>query len=403
MASGLPGDERERGTGVWDVLVVGAGPAGSSAARAAAERGARVLLVDRARFPRYKTCGGGITGVAESYLPDSVRRTIEERVTSVTITRRMRDPARVTSSDPFLGMVRRERFDQALVDGAVAAGAEFRDGIRVEEVSDDGDCVSVRTTSGPLCARIVIGADGAAGRVGRYVGVRCDRVDLGLEIELAAPAGAAPADVRLDWGTERGGYAWLFPKRDRLAVGVILLRGQGERTREYLAQWRRFLDLEDAEVFRSSGHLTRSRSTGSPLVRGRVVVSGDAAALLEPWTREGISYALRSGIWAGEAAASAAMCPNSEDAAAVLAGYAQKIVGELGPETRSGSMALAAYERHPRLVHAALKHASPARRFFVDFCSGRATLSQALHGGALARILRMTGAGSPGADSLANS
>ena len=111
----------------WDVIVVGAGPAGSTAARVAAEAGARVLLLDRARFPRYKTCGGGITGFSLKAMPDAARSAFEAEITDFGLSRRGRDRVMLHADQPFLGMVQRERFDQLLVDAAVAASAVFRD------------------------------------------------------------------------------------------------------------------------------------------------------------------------------------------------------------------------------------------------------------------------------------
>jgi len=169
---------------VWDVLVVGAGPAGSSAARVAAEGGARVLLLDRARFPRYKTCGGGITGFSLRAMPDAARRAFEAEITDFGLSRRGRDRVMLHADEAFLRMVQRERFDQLLVDEAVAAGAVFRDGSSVRGLAEDDDGVTVRLEGEQLRARVVVGADGSNGRTGGYVGVEFACSDLGLEVEL---------------------------------------------------------------------------------------------------------------------------------------------------------------------------------------------------------------------------
>src|SRR5690606_13330011 len=139
----------------------------------------------------------------------------------------------------------------------------------------------------------------------RNVGVTYDQVDLGMEVEVPAPAGGDwTGRLLLDWGPLPGTYGWVFPKRDLLTVGVIAARGRGEATRAYLASFLGRLGLSTVERVHDSGHLTRCRAPASPLRHGRVIVAGDAAGLLEPWTREGISFALRSGALAGAAAAS---------------------------------------------------------------------------------------------------
>ena len=147
----------------------------------------------------------------------------------------------------------------------------------------------------------MIGADGTSGRVSRLVGVTLSRVDLGLELELDAGDLASEwADrIHLDWGPLPGSYGWVFPKGDSLTVGVIAAKGRPTETRAYLATLVRQLGLDGLRVLHDSGHLTRCRTPTSPLGSGRVLLAGDAAGLLEPWTREGISFAVRSGELAG--------------------------------------------------------------------------------------------------------
>lgn len=355
---------------LWDVIVVGAGPAGSSAARVAAEAGARVLLLDRARFPRYKTCGGGITGFSLRAMPDGARAAFEAEITDFGLSRKGRDRVMLHADEPFLGMVQREDFDQLLVDAAVAAGAEFRDGAAVRGLAEGPESVAVRLEGEELHARIVIGADGSNGRTSGYVGVEFAGSDLGLEVELAASGHDWTGTALFDWGADRGAYAWLFPKRRTLTIGVIQRTGLPDATRAYLELWLRQLGLAGATRLRESGHLTRWRSRRSPLRRGSVLVAGEAAGLLEPWTREGISFALRSGVMAGAAAASAARTdgPFSRDEA--LDGYAAAVTRELVPQMRSGAAMLAVLEHSPALLHRVLARTTAGRRTFLALCRG---------------------------------
>jgi geranylgeranyl reductase family protein len=351
----------------WDVIVVGAGPAGSAAARAAAERGARVLLVDAAAFPRYKTCGGGLIGASLAELPAEALATIERRISTVSIALQGGRAHRIRSSTPFLAMTNREAFDAALVDAAKSAGATFRDHVRVRAIESDADGVRLRADTGELRAAVVIGADGSAGVCGRHVGVRMTEQDLGLEVELAGTGAEWAERMHLDWGTERGTYGWVFPKADHLTVGVIQRKGEGAATRAYLDRFVAELGLDARPVLRSSGHLTQWRTPDSPLRRGRVLVAGDAAGLLEPWTREGISFALRSGRIAGEVAALGDV--------AQLEQYDRAIARTLGPEQRAGALMLRAFERHPRLIDFAFRTGGGATAF-VRFCRGTLTLQR---------------------------
>lgn len=355
---------------MWDVVVVGSGPAGATAARVAASSGARVLLLDRATFPRYKTCGGGLLGVSRALLPDAARATIEREVSEVCFTLRGTRPLHVRRETPFLALTRREAFDDALRREAVAAGAEFVGDAALKRLSEHPDgTVALETSRGEYRARVVVGADGAGGRTGRYVGVTPARVDLGLEEEVRVASDRDDADIlRIDWGPGAGSYAWVFPKRTIDTLGVIEARGHADRTRTYLDEWTRAHAAPDAPRAHASGHLTQWRAADSPLRRGAVIVVGDAAGLLEPWTREGISFALRSGVLAGEAASAA------RTEAGALAGYERAIERTLQPEIRVGALLLAAFERRPGLVHALLRHSRRARDYFVAFCAGETSL-----------------------------
>jgi geranylgeranyl reductase family protein len=355
----------------WDVVVVGAGPAGASAARSAAENGARTLLVDRASFPRYKTCGGGLVGASLATLPPGLDLPVRDAITAMTFTHRGRCARTLRRSTELLVTVNRDEFDAALVTTAASAGAVVRDGTPVRAVRPAPGGVLVETGRGSVLARAVVGADGSASRIGRHVGVRCAQVDLGLEVELraGATAGEWQGRVHLDWGPLPGSYGWVFPKGDVLTVGVIAARGDADATRVYLRGLVERLGLASLPVLRDSGHLTRCRAETSPLTRGRVVVAGDAAGLLEPWTREGISYALRSGHLAGRVAARMARL---DDDAATTAGqrYAADIDHTLGAEMRAGRELLGAFRRRPYVFHAAIAARVPAWSVLTRLITG---------------------------------
>jgi len=367
----------------FDVVVIGAGPAGAAAARVAAAAGARVCLLERAVLPRYKTCGGGLVGISRDQIDaagldwsalaqaqvDALTMTLDGRLA---VTRRRRD------GQPILAMVMRPELDAALVDAAKAAGAEVRTATTVTGVRDAGaDGVVLEVRGGPhVTAGVVVGADGTSSRAASYVGVRCDQVDLGLEGEFRVPADlAARWDRRmlLDWGPVPGSYGWVFPKGDVLTVGVIGSRDEGPAMRAYYERFVAALGIAELPRQHDSGHLTRVRADGSPVRRGRVLVAGDAAGLLDPWTREGISFALRSGRLAGEAAAAAA----GGDAGA-LAAYPGRVDAVFGSELTAGRVLLGLYRRRPQLMHAMMSAGPGAFSLFTRIVDGRSTIARQL-------------------------
>jgi geranylgeranyl reductase family protein len=354
----------------YDVAVVGAGPAGSSAARAAADAGATVVLLDRAEFPRYKTCGGGLIGPSTGALPAGPP--VRMPVTRAPFTLRGGKHQERSTAMPFLAMTTRSELDQWLLDRAVDAGVEVRAPCRVGEVVDGPEHVVVHTDGGPIRAGHVIAADGTSSRTARDVGVRLARVDLGLELEVETGDRAAEWDgrIHLDWGPLPGSYAWVFPKGDSLTVGVIAERGRPAETRAYLQAFLRAQGLDRQEVLHDSGHLTRCRAPGSPLGRGRILLAGDAAGLLEPWTREGISFAARSGSLAGAIAARGT--DNLQAAYAAAIGY------QLVPEMEAGETCRVAFERRPAAFHALLAGTRVGWRSFQRVASGDTTLDRAM-------------------------
>jgi flavin-dependent dehydrogenase len=210
------------------------------------------------------------------------------------------------------------------------------------------------------------------------VGVEWSQVDLGLEVELPLPAkqsGLWSGRLLLDWGRVPGGYGWVFPKGDSLSVGVIAARGQGEETRAYLREFLVRLGLDQLTPTVSSGHLTRCRTQRSPLYRGRILVAGDAAGLLEPWTREGISFALRSGTMAGTAAAAVAGASSAADASRFLDAYAAEVSETLGAEMRAGRLSMAAFSRRPWIFYVVIAFVPGAWTMFTRLVSGDVTFA----------------------------
>jgi geranylgeranyl reductase family protein len=365
----------------YDVVVVGAGPAGASAARAAAQGGARTLLLERAELPRYKTCGGGLIGVSADVagldLAPLVRATasrLELTLDGGWVARR-----RAPGEHPMFRLINRADFDAALAESAVSAGAELRTGAVATGIDDGGGPgapgVTLSVRGGPAVrARQIIAADGSASRLANYVGVRMGQVDLGLEGEFPAPDDCWKSTVLLDWGPVPGSYGWVFPKGDVLTVGVIGSRQESAALRAYYAKLLARLGLSGVTPLVQTGHLTRVRAPDSPLRRGAVLVTGDAAGLLEPWTREGISFALRSGRLAGEAAARGA--PQAYPAAV------QRI---LEPEIAAGRVLLPAFSGSPALFHALL--AGPGFGLFQRLVDGRSTFARQIRRPGAAAVL----------------
>ncbi|ORT60708.1 geranylgeranyl reductase family protein [Streptomyces sp. CB03238] len=372
----------------WDVIVIGAGPAGATAARVAAENGCETLLLERAAIPRYKTCGGGLIGASLAALPPGLPLKVYDTARQFTFALNGRGERTLASGSPTIAMVYRSELDAALTEAAAAAGATVRDSTALSALEQQGDTVTVTTNRGDtLRARAVVGADGSAGRVARYVGVRCAQVDLALEAEV--PVDERTADrwrgrVLMEWGPLPGSFGWVFPKGDVCTAGVVAARGNPAALRAYKDDFLARHGLLGPRPLHDTGHLTRCRRPDSPLARGRVLVAGDAAALVDHWSREGISYALRSGDLAGHAAARLVTAAGEAEAntaageaeANTAAGhYGRQVDDVLGVEMRASGTLMNLFTRNPGLVHTALTRLPPAWRRLDAYIAGRTSVA----------------------------
>ena len=296
-----------------EAIVVGAGPAGSTAARELAARGVEVLLLDRARFPRDKPCGGGVTIRCDSLLPFSLEPVIEDVVSGAVI--QLRDGRKVTREhdSPLTYMTQRSRLDHFLVERAQEAGVEFRDGQRVRHVQRLADR-SLEVAVGSVAvgngangaaperhyAQAVIGADGANGIVGTSLGYEhAEESAVALEGNFPFPDGVPEwlrGHVALQFGVMRGGYGWLFPKGDHVNVGVGGWKAAvGGDLRPQLHALCRSYDLDPERLEMLRGHHLPMLRRGSVLAAGGSALIGDAAGLVDPLSGEGIYAAIASG------------------------------------------------------------------------------------------------------------
>jgi geranylgeranyl reductase family protein len=294
--------------GHWDAIVVGAGPSGATAAYELARGGLRTLIIDKAKLPRYKTCGGGITYKAARALPFSIEPVVERRLHKVDFSWRMGKPYVVGSKEPLVYMVQRSKFDNYLTEQAVGVGAVLMDETPVKSVEMVDGQARVETKRGTITADYLIGADGATGRVARGLDLMSDRWALAaLESELVADDRTMAEwndKLGLDLGELPASYGWVFPKGDHLSVGVgglPLIEDYGSHLKRYDERHTARRSPNVVKVIRSHGYLLPCRRPGAPVQRGRAMLVGDAAGLVEAFTGEGIFWAIKSGQIAARA------------------------------------------------------------------------------------------------------
>jgi geranylgeranyl reductase family protein len=325
----------------FDAVVVGAGPAGSVAAYRLAAAGARTLLLDKASFPRDKPCGGGVTGRALRLLPFSIDPVVEDVIVRAELTLGYAHRFGREARAPICWMTQRRRLDAYLVERAVEAGAEFRDGVRVHDRL-------------PVDARVVLGADGANGASAHLLGLAGDVVH-GIALEGNVRHGDVDGEryrgtMVIELGVVPGGYGWVFPKGDHVNVGVGGWLAEGPRLREHLERLCNVHGIDPAAVEDARGHRLPMRRPSTRIANGNTALIGDAAGLVDPFSGDGMYEAFYSAKLAA-----AATLDVLEGRARTMEPYASAVARAIGPLTAAGWGAKVAVDRFPRATFAIMR------------------------------------------------
>jgi flavin-dependent dehydrogenase len=241
-------------------------------------------------------------------------------------------------------MTQRRRLDQFLVEQAAGAGADFRDGVRVDVESDR----SIRVDGEPVAVDAVVGADGANGVTAKTLGLGGDIVN-GVALEGNLPYERLPqGDWRgmlvLELATLPGGYGWIFPKGDHVNVGVGGWGTEGPRLRAHLSTLCDHYGIRVDELTSVRGHRLPMRRAKTKFADGRALVVGDAAGVLDPVSGDGIYEALVSGRLAAE-----------QILADDIPGYEAAVHARLDALSSAGWGAKKALDRFPRAVFAIMR------------------------------------------------
>jgi geranylgeranyl reductase family protein len=273
----------------FDTVVVGGGPAGSTLAYRLAGAGASVLVVDKARFPRDKPCGGGLTLRAVRQCPVDPSPVVEAEVDVVELRFRYRAAVVRHAREPVVLMTQRRQLDAFLLDAARERGAEVREGTTAQIESS---CKLLLATGERVQAGAIVAADGANGTTARAVGLGGGIVH-GVAYEGNVPYTAISRDryarrAVIELADIPGGYGWVFPKADHANVGVGGWQSEGPKIREHLARVCEAHGLEPGALESLRGHRLPMRRPGTPIAGERVLLLGDAAGLIDPVSGDGM-------------------------------------------------------------------------------------------------------------------
>lgn len=291
----------------FDVIVIGAGPAGSSAAYTARQKGLSVAIIDKKTFPRDKLCGALFSSRSKNYYEEIFGRELDpEFFGEKTDIEFWIAGRKISYMDdvPPLYVTMRWDLDHICLNHAIEAGAVDMTGQSVAEIDEMGQAV-VMKDGRRLSYKVLVGADGVNSMVARTLyGKAFDhqRIGFALEIELDGEHLCPEDPVRIDFAAAKWGYGWWFPKQKTTTVGVGGIHSENPDMKAMMAGYLELLDV-DPNVKRYKGHFLPFGDVRRKPGRDNIILAGDAAGLVDPITGEGIAFAMRSGQFAGEAAA----------------------------------------------------------------------------------------------------
>jgi geranylgeranyl reductase family protein len=296
---------------MYDLIIVGGGPSGSSAGRTAGKKGLLTLLLEKENFPRYKPCGGALSSYGLSCLDFKLPEYIVERNIS---------KIRVYFQDHFVeGMtgnnlallISRKIFDNFLLEKARETGIEVHTGEKVLDCIEKEDCVEVKTTDNTYLGRFVLISEGSGGTLKYRVRQRDKRTEYCLSLVSEIPdedetiRNRFPDTINIHFGIAQGGYGWIFPHARYYSAGIVGTAKYLEHPKKVLLDFLQENGLSGD--FPVHSHIIPLGGIKRKTVNSRLLLSGDAAGFVDAFSGEGISYAIRSGQLAAETVADLVM------------------------------------------------------------------------------------------------
>jgi geranylgeranyl reductase family protein len=335
---------------MFDCIIVGAGPGGSSSAYHLAKKGHSVLVLDKANFPRHKSCGGGVSPAIAKWFDFDFSFVVQNQVSQVKYTFKMGDPAEVKLRGITpMWMVQRSEFDNFLIEQAISQGVEFKSGVEVQGVKLEKDTWQVSTSHGQFEGKYLIAADGANSMMAKLLGFT--ESEKFVAASLQVPGEVSDRDKItgfFDFGSLKNGFMWCFPKKDGYSFSAAYVRNPKGDTNELKKQLHKYAELFNLDP--SQGEYTEHSlnlwQENRPLHSDRALLVGEAAGIVDPLIGEGIRPAVYTGVQAAIAVSKAI----SGDTNA-LVNYSQTINQEWGANLAKADFLAGIFFKAPKIAY----------------------------------------------------
>ncbi|MGC1309969.1 MAG: geranylgeranyl reductase family protein [Phormidesmis sp.] len=329
---------------MFDCIIVGGGPAGSSAAYHLAKANRAVLLLEKAALPRYKPCSGAVSPIVANWFDFDFTPAIDAKIRNVRYTWKLQDAIDAQLETTPIWSVQRNVFDQFVIDQAKAKGADVKDQCAVTGIELKGDRWLVSTAHSTVSTRYLIAADGANGPMADWLGFRAHKLREAGVLEIATSSPVEDGAFSFEFGLAKNGCLWSFPKQQGYSLGVSSFIGDSLKDvkmplRQYAPTFGS--SFEQGTFYKSPLKLWDGNH---PLHTDRALLVGEAAAIVDPLTAEGIRPAMYSGVKAAEAI-NAALAGD----AAALANYTQTIHNSWGADMQWAQRIAGVFFRVPKI------------------------------------------------------
>ena len=290
----------------FDVAIIGSGPSGASTAFYLGKKGISTVIIEKETLPRYKTCGGGFVNRGRKNMPFDISEVIEKEFYAVDSYFNKNLHYQSKKEEPIITMIMRDAFDHLLVKTAKEFGVTLLENHTLKNIDFKDNKAILTTSEENISSDFVIAADGVLSPTAKMAGWKEETRNLipALEYEVEVSKedfNRLSKQVRFDIDAVPFGYAWSFPKKNHLSLGVLTTKKRKINLKEYYKKYLETLGIKEIINEEAHGFQIPIAPRTDGFVKNNVFLIGDAAGFAEPITAEGISNAILSGKLVAEA------------------------------------------------------------------------------------------------------